>query len=77
MTLEGRVKRLEKWASPANGGAFEAHFHEGAAIENPRAFCERCRAMTDNEYREWLADSSGRISFIEVPCAEKAPGGYP
>ena len=77
MTLEDRLKRLEKRATPAREGAFEVHFHEGAAIGNPRKFCERCKAMTDSEYREWLADRDGRIKIIEVSRAEKAPGGCP
>ena len=77
MTLEDRLKRLEKRAVPVEGRAFEVHFHEGAAIGNPREFCERCKAMTDGEYRAWLADKSGRVRVIEVRCAEEASTGCP
>jgi len=65
MALGDRIKKLEGRANPKEV-QHEVHIHEGAAIENPREHCERCKAMTEEEHRAWCADRSPGVKIIEI-----------
>jgi len=62
-----KIKKFVGRANPRSAVAeYEVHIHEGAAIENPREHCPQCKAMTEEEYRAWLADKSPWVKVIEI-----------
>jgi len=66
MSLESRIRRLEN-AAGTGEPRHEVHFHMGPAAGNPREYCEKCKAMTDEEYAEWCRlKEDGRMRVVVI-----------
>jgi len=75
VTLRHRVERLER-RHQVSQRISDVHVHYGE--RDPRESCEKCKAMTEKEYRAWLAkDDGGHIKVIEIcrsPAADSIGG---
>lgn len=74
MSLKHRLERLES-IEQSDFPLGETHLHEVYdGLDNTRETCEKCRAMTEEEYQAWLSGAyskPGRIKTIEVNLTRK------